>query len=94
MNDVMFDSYWRDYFNYRVIYYLLMTMIVAANSKDKASYKINHDELMAIKPAFTNNQHFWPILKENYGSLKAFAIGRLIPVSYSIANLVCRIGLK
>ena len=94
MNDVMFDSYWRDYFNYRVIYYLLMTMIVAANSKDKASYKINHDELMAIKPAFTNNQHFWPILKENYGSLKAFAIGRLIPISYSIANLVCRIGLK
>ena len=54
----------------------------------------DHDELMAIKPAFTNNQHFWPILKENYGSLKAFAIGRLIPVSYSIANLVCRIGLK
>ena len=94
MNDVISDSYWRDYFNYRVIYYLLMTMIVAANSKDKASYKINHDELMAIKPVFTNNQHFWPIMKENYGPLKSFAIGRLIPVSYSIANLICRIGLK
>lgn len=94
MNDVVFDSYWRDYFCYRIIYYLLMTMIVAANSEDKDSYKLNRDELLAIKPVYTNNQHLWPVLKENYGSLKAFAIGRVIPVSYSIAKLVCRLGLK
>ncbi len=88
------DQYWKDYFDYRVIYYLLTTMIVAANSGNKAAYKENQNELRSIKPKYTKNQHFWSILKHNYGILKAMAIGAFIPQNYLLANLICKLGIK
>ena len=37
MRPVVKDTYWKDYFDYRVAYYLLMTMLVASNSGDRAA---------------------------------------------------------
>ena len=94
MRSVVKDAYWRDYFDYRVAYYLLMTMIVAANSGEKKAYEQNRRELLAIKPKYNKNQHFWRILKENYGSLKAAVIGGVIPMNYTIARQACRVGIR
>lgn len=94
MKPLVKDEYWSDYFEYRIIYYLLMTMVVAANSEDKESYRNNRQDLLAKKPKYSKNQHFWRILKENFGVLKAIVIGILIPKGYTIARLACKIGIK
>lgn len=94
MRPIVKDKYWQDYFDYRVAYYLLMTMVVAANSGDKAAYTQNRKELLGLKPAYNKNQHYWRILKENYGFLKATVIGGVIPMGYTIAHWACRIGIK
>lgn len=88
------SAYWKDYFDYRVIYYLLMTMVVAANAGDKKAYEQNRRELLSMKPRYNKNQHYWKILKENYGTLKTVAIGGVIPMNYEMANLVCKIGIR
>lgn len=88
------DRYWQTYFDYRVVYYLLMTMIVAVNSGKKKAYKENKKELFSIKPVYFTNQHFWGIMKKNYGWLKAIAIGVFIPMNYMLAKIICKIGIR
>ena len=68
------DSYWKDYFDFRVAYYLLATMTVAANAGNKNIYQRNRNELLFLTPAYNKNQHFWRILKEDYGLMKAWFI--------------------
>ena len=94
MAPVVTDAYWKDYFDYRVAYYLLMTMVVAANSGDKESYEQNRKELLAMEPKYNKNQHYWRILKENYGNLKATVVGGIIPLNYAIAYLACKVGIR
>lgn len=94
MSNVITDSYWKDYFDYRVAYYLLMTMVVAANSGNRSAYEQNRQELLAIEPRYNQNQHYWRILKENYGPLKAVVIGKVIPMGYGIAHLACKVGIR
>ena len=88
------EAYWRDYFDFRVIYYLLMTMVVAANSGNKDAYDHNRNELLAMTPTYNTNQHYWNILKENYGHLKAIAVGGFVPINYAIARFACKIGFR
>lgn len=87
MTPVIHDTYWKDYFDYRVVYYLLMTMVVAANSGDKESYEKNQEELNRIEPKYNKNQHFWKILNINCGKIKALVIGRVIPINYKYARI-------
>ena len=94
MESVVEDSYWKDYFDYRVAYYLLMTMVVAANSGNREAYKQNRKELFEIQPKFSTNQHFWKIMKENYGCLKAVVLGMIIPMNYAIAHFACKMGIR
>ena len=94
MQPVVKDAYWKDYFDYRVAYYLLMTMVVAANSGDKEAYAHNRKELLSMRPKYNKNQHYWRILKENYSGLKAKVIGGVIPMNYAIAHLACKVGIR
>ncbi len=94
MQPIVNDDYWKDYFDYRVAFYLLATMIVAANSSNRDAYEQNRRELFAIQPKYYKNQHYLRILKENYGTLRAFVIGRLIPIGYEIAYLACKVGIR
>lgn len=94
MKPVVKDAYWRDYFDYRVAYYLLMTMVVAANSGDKEAYEQNRRELLAMKPKYNKNQHYWKILQRNFGSFKSVVIGGVIPMSFTIAYLACKVGIR
>lgn len=87
------DAYWKDYFDYRVIYYTLLTMLVAANAGDRQAYESYRQELFSIQPEYSKNQHFWKILGENLGVLKAGVIGGIIPKNYTLARLACRLGL-
>lgn len=88
------ESYWKDYFGYRIIYYTLITMLVAANAGDKEAYACYRQDFFSIKPEYSKNQHYWRILRDNFGLLKAFVIGGIIPLNYSLAQLACRLGLE
>lgn len=88
------DSYWSDYFDYRIIYYLIITMIVAAYSGEKAAYHLSQNELHNIFPQYSKNQHYWRILKENYGSIISFFIGAIAPKSYLVTRISSRLFLN
>lgn len=94
MRPVVKDTYWKDYFDYRVAYYLLMTMLVAANAGNREAYEQNREELLTIKPAYNRNQHYWGILVRNYGWLRAAILGGIVPASYGIAHLMCKVGFR
>ena len=83
------SDYWKSYFDYRIDYYRLMTLIVAANAADRKTYQEIRKELKEHKPSYTNNMHFSSIMKENFGALKTFVIGRLIPLCYPAARMIC-----
>lgn len=92
MSSVCVDAYWRDYFDYRVSYYLLITMIISANAGDKQSYLANRKELFELQPKYNKNQH-WNIIYKNYGILKGSVICAIVPRSYVLARTVCKIGM-
>ena len=87
--DIEGSEYWKQYFDYRIIYYRLMTMIVAANARDKESYQVIRRHLVEENPDYKGNIHFKSTLNENYGKMKAFIIGYIIPIDYWVARAVC-----
>lgn len=88
------DKYWRDYFSFRISYYLLMSAIVAANAGDKKEYKSAIAELNIITPRYTKNQHFRSILESIYSQAKTIFISTVVPRSYFVTRLVCKVFFK
>lgn len=88
---VISDSkYWQDYFDYRIIYYTLMTMVVAANAGDKKAY----EKCRSRMKHFSYNQHLKPIMDYNFGTLKSFILRDFINKNYSLARAFCRVGFS
>ena len=82
------DKYWQDYFDYRIIYYTLMTMVVAANADDKNIY-------MDCKNALRKsplNQHVKPIMDYNFGTLKSLVLRDIIGKNYPLARMICKVA--
>ena len=86
--------YWKEYFDYRIVYYLITTMIVSANSGNRVEYNKAQGQLRRDYPYYKRNIHFWNILNRNFGTVKARVIGQLIPLSYSVARAVCKVGMR
>ena len=87
------SEYWIEYFDYRIIYYTLMAMLVAANAKDKETYQRLKRRLETL-PNLKNNMHLDHILDYNFGKTKAFAIKKLIPADYQVARMLAIISLR
>ena len=84
------SKYWRDYFEYRIIYYTLMTMVVAANAGDKKAY----EKCRSRMKQFSYNQHLKPIMDYNFGSLKSFILRDFINKNYTLARVFCKVGFS
>ena len=82
------SKYWRDYFDYRIIYYTLMTMLVAANAGDKKAYLTCQKALKKSSP----NQHLKPIMDYNFGELKSLVLRNLIDKNYLLARILCKVA--
>lgn len=91
MAPVFPDKYWIDYFIFRIIYYYIIAMIVAANSNSQEEYKKLQSELKVRFPYYSHNQHFLSVMNDIYGHLKAIAIGKIVPNSYTLTNILCRL---
>ena len=81
------SKYWRDYFDYRVIYYMLMTMLVAANAGDKKQYNKLRN---ALPYHYYQNIHYKEIFNANFSILKSLFIRKVVPNSYLITRIACR----
>lgn len=79
------DNYWNEYFQYRVIYYLLLSMLVSANANDKLAYKKIKIRFRELK---VKNAHLISILNKNYGIIKSFAIRRCVPFNFCMARVM------
>lgn len=84
------SKYWQDYFDYRVIYYILMTMVVAANVGDKSTYGKCKEKLKS----FPANQHMKPIMDYNFGKMKSLVIRKGINKNYLLACLICKVAFS
>ena len=80
------DEYWKHYFDFRISYYKLIAMIVAANARDFSTYKTLKKESKKIR----DNKHFSKIMQTNYGFIKSFVMSRIIPINFSLARIMCR----
>lgn len=84
------NRYWQDYFSYRIDYYLLQTLVVAANANERDAFYRTKQQIKRRENQFIRNRHFWPIMVRNYGLLKAFVIGIVIPRNFFLSRLICR----
>lgn len=91
-DDIQKDSYWKEYFEFREIYYLLLSMLIAANAKDRKMFRKIKSQLQQLPRPYRKNMHLKNILNENYGKLKGFAIGNLIPLNYRFTRLMCQLA--
>lgn len=86
------NMYWKSYFEYREIYYLLQTMVVSANAGNKQMFYGAKKMLNEKFPHYLKNEQLMPILKENFGIIKAVVISRIIPVNYFVSHMGCKIA--
>lgn len=87
------NQYWQDYFDYRIIYYSILSMLISANIDNKSKYIELKRNLNKNFPKYYLNQHFRHILFKNFGFLKGTVIGYIIPKSYTFAKTVCKVAL-
>ena len=85
------DKYWKDYFIFRVVYYYMMAMIVAANAGNRREYENLRQQLKEKCPKYGRNQHFWPVMNDIYGWLKAIVIRIIVPNCYGLTSVLCRL---
>ena len=88
------EKYWTDYFDFRVVYYYLMAMIVAANAKNRDEYETLKYELQSIYPAYSENQHYKPVMADIYGKLKAVVIESIVPHNYLLTTALCKLQFR
>ena len=86
-------EYWDKYFEYRIIYYMLMCMVSAVLGNNMEVYYEMKNKLVKEYPSWKNNMHIDSILNKNFGVLTAFAIKNIIPLNYNIAKLICRLAI-
>lgn len=85
------DNYWNEYFEYREIYYMILTMLVAANAEAKSDYLYYREKLRAYPYSHKRNIHLQPILNKNYGMIKAFVLINIIPHKYFVSKMLCKV---
>lgn len=74
---------WKDYFDYRVIYAILLTVLVSARNGEKDTYLRCRNRLRELK--WKKHPYTKEILTYNHGKLKASVLMHMIPISYLVA---------
>ena len=84
------SEYWSQYFKYRISYYRLITMLIAAYNNQKEEYSIQKKELLAQEQFYINNRHFWHIMIKNNGILKGVILGMFVPINYYFTKAISK----
>lgn len=81
-----------EYFDYRYIYTLISLCCVAGINSDREAYKYAQKELLRLN--YRKNNLLNTILTDNYGKLKAFVLGYIIPVNYYLACIITKLVMR
>lgn len=81
------NPYWKEYFNFRVLYYELLTLIIAANAEDKTVFL----KLRKQRKLFNKNKHFRSIMIDDYGFIKYFVMVKILPLNYGLSSVICKL---
>lgn len=76
------------YFEYRLIYALILLCVVSAYNSDETSYLEGRKELLQLK--YLKNPLTKEILDHNHGKVKSFVLRYIIPSSYLAARTITR----
>ena len=79
---------WEDYFDYRVIYAILLAVLISARNGEKDTYLRCRNRLREMK--WMKNPYTKEILTCNHGKLKTFVLMHMIPISYAVAHLITK----
>lgn len=91
MNELCKKSkYWNDYFEYRIIYYSILSMIVAANAGEKSAFYKIKNALYEKHNKYRHNRHIKHILTTNFSKLKCYVMIYIIPINYSVTRAICK----
>ena len=83
---------WLEYYDYRVIYSVIQTMIVASHTNNKSKYRQYQSIYRNMKKR--KNKYTKTVLRNNHGRFKAFVLRNIIPFNFSIARLISKVALK
>lgn len=86
-------KYWKDYFEYRVCYYTLLTLLVSAKAKNKNEFNAAKKLLLYDLKA-SENPLYRQIMTNNFGFLRSFVLRKVIPINYYVSSFICRFALK
>ena len=83
---------WDVYYQYRIIYSLIRSMIIMARIGNLEEYRKQREQLRELK--WKANQYTKVILDHNHGKLKSFVLRHIIPLNFHIAHMVTNIVLR
>lgn len=92
IRDTEYEDSLAEYFEYRLIYALILLLIVSSINRDEKSFKDTRKELFDLN--YENNKYTKVILDNNHGSLKSFVLRKLIPKSYTISRIITKLVFK
>ena len=82
---------WEAYFNYRLAYATLLTVLVSARNGEREIYRRYCKSLKELK--WKKNPYTRKVLACNHGKLKTFVLMHIIPLSYAAAHLVTKAAM-
>lgn len=87
-----YEAELEEYFDYRLIYKLLLVTLAAAYNRDQKVYKEATDEIKRMN--FRKNKYTKLILDNNFGAKKSFAFRYLLVDNYQLARFIARRGMQ
>ncbi len=89
LDGTVYEKRLDEYFNYRYIYALLVLCIVAAVNRNEQVFDNAKTELINCK--YKKNSYTKSVIKKNFGMLKAMVIVNIIPSSYHLVVVICKV---
>lgn len=86
-----FGDKWSEYFNYRIIYAVIMVLIVSSSLSEKRIYLKYKKELEDSK--YKKNIYLKIILDNNFGKIKSLVLRFVIPKNYLVSHIISKIAL-
>lgn len=83
----MKSDYWNSYFNSRILYYELLTLIISANSNDKKAFNKMRKRYVELN----SNQCLRKIMIEDYGLVKYIVMVKVMPLSFLLSRIICKV---
>ena len=88
----IYENTLKDYFEYRLIYALILLLIVSSINDDKKTYKEAQIELVDLN--YKRNKYTKIILDNNHGKIKSFVLRNIITKCFWLSKIITKTVIK